>query len=80
MARYDFTKNMKVRLKKVFDNDWQPKPYIWAVNNAELSKGKRQEADRRRVYELQKKLEETLGKKKHKKSDAKKALVPSILF
>ena len=72
--------NMKRRLKKVFDRNWQPKSYVWAVNNAELSKGKRQQAEYQRVYQLQKELEETLKKNTHKKSDAKKALVPCILF
>ena len=77
-AKWDFTYKMKGRLKKVLGDEWEPKSYIWAINNEELSKGKRQQAERKRVYLLQKKLEETLGKTKHKKSDAKKALVTSI--
>ena len=79
-AARNYRRLMKKRLEKVLGNEWQPKSYIWAVNNEELSKGKRQEARRQRVYHLTKSLEKTLGKTKHKKSDARKAMVPPLVF
>ena len=69
---------MKRRLKKVFGTEWQPKSYIWAVNNVELSKGKRQEAKRQRVHKLTKAIQATLNKTQHTKSDARRAMVPPL--
>ena len=77
-TKWNQKSDMKKRLKKVLGTEWQPKSYVWAVNNAELSKRKRQKAQHERVSILAKSIQQTLRKTKHSKADARKAMVPSF--
>ena len=73
-----YSQHMRLRLKKVLDDEWTPKSYSYAVNNPEQARNHRERADERMVRKIANELRD-VAKKYDKRPDLAKRATERVL-